>query len=264
MTEQTTSVSTRSENRAAPAASRLLAQGKYELLAMLKNGEQLMLNIAFPIMALLAMAWTSFLNPFAEEFSTSRINVAVPGVLALCVISTALSGQGIATGFDRRYGVLRFLSTTPLGRAGLIVGKIIAVVAVLVIQVLLVSIVGLLLGWTPHLGSFAGAIPTLLLGAAAFTALGLLIAGTVRAEATLAIVNMAWALLAAGGGTLIPAHNFPGWLAWIINLLPSGALGNALRGEFLAHDFLLLPHLILVGWTVLCGALSVKFFKWSA
>ena len=104
------------EPRAASGVQRVLAQGGYETLAMLKNGEQLMLNIAFPVMALFALRYTSFLDSYAEGMGTARMNVAVPGVLALCVISTALSGQGIATGFDRRYGVLRFLSTTPLGR----------------------------------------------------------------------------------------------------------------------------------------------------
>ena len=109
--------------RAASSFQRILAQGKYETLAMLKNGEQLMLNIAFPVMALFGLRYTSFLDSYADALNTTRINVAVPGVLALCVVSTALSGQGIATGFDRRYGVLRFLSTTPLGRTGLLLAR---------------------------------------------------------------------------------------------------------------------------------------------
>lgn len=107
---------TRTHNAASPVA-RVLAQGRYETLAMLKNGEQLMVNLAFPIMGLLALNYTAFLDPWAERYGISRIDVAVPGVLALCVLSTALSGQGIATGFDRRYGVLRFISTTPSAKA---------------------------------------------------------------------------------------------------------------------------------------------------
>lgn len=193
--------------RAASAFQRVLAQGQYETLAMLKNGEQLMLNIAFPVMALFAMRYTSFLDSYGQDMGSTRINVAVPGILALCVISTALSGQGIATGFDRRYGVLRFLSTTPLGRHGLMLGKILAVLAMLAIQLVLVSIVGFGLGWRPDIFQMYRSLSTLLLGAAAFTALGLLIAGTVRAEATLAIVNIAWVILAGAGGVLIPTDN---------------------------------------------------------
>ncbi|WP_237212039.1 ABC transporter permease [Rothia nasimurium] len=249
---------------AAPALTRVLAQGKFETIAMLKNGEQLMLNIAFPIMGLLALAYTGFLDPWANRYGVSRVDIAVPGVLALCVLSTALSGQGIATGFDRRYGVLRFISTTPLGKGGLIAGKVLAVLAVLLIQYLLVGALGQLLGWTATVPGVLMSLPTLLLGAACFTSLGLLIAGTVRAEATLAIVNMAWVLLAAAGGILIPTDRYPTWLSPIIDLLPSAALGNALRGDYIYHSFLLLPHLILLVGTVLFAALATRFFKWSA
>lgn len=256
-----------SQQVASSAASfpqRILAQGKYETLAMLKNGEQLLLNIAFPLFALVGLRYTGFLDSYAQQLGVTRLDIAVPGVLALCVISTALSGQGIATGFDRRYGVLRFLSTTPLGKTGLMMGKILAVLTVIVVQYLIVLLVAVLLGFRPHLIPILLSIPTLLCGAAAFTALGMLIAGTVRAEATLAIVNMAWAILAIGGGTLIPTHHFPGILGWIVNILPSGALGSALRGEYLHQEFLFLPHLVMLVWALLCGSFAAKFFKWSA
>ena len=241
----------------------MLAQGGYETLAMLKNGEQLMLNIAFPVMALFALRYTSFLDSYAEGMGTTRMNVAVPGVLALCVISTALSGQGIATGFDRRYGVLRFLSTTPLGRNGLIIGKVIAVLTVLAIQFVLVSIVGFGLGWRPDIFQMYRSLSTLLLGAAAFTALGLFIAGTVRAEATLAIVNIAWVILAGAGGVLIPIDSFPEVYRVIVSLLPSGALGEAMRGDYLKDVCLPLPHLVLLGWALIVGFIASRKFKWS-
>ena len=121
---------------------RVIEQGRYETMAMLRNGEQLMLNIIFPVMALIALRFTGLIDEYANSVGVSRMDAAVPGVLALCVISTALSGQGIATGFDRRYGVLRFLATTPLGRNGLIMGKCIAVLVVVAIQFTLVAVLG--------------------------------------------------------------------------------------------------------------------------
>lgn len=249
---------------AASSSRRIAAQARYEFVTMLRNGEQLMLNIAFPVMGLLALKYTGFIDGYAASIGTTRMNAAVPGVLALCVLSTALSGQGIATGFDRRYGVLRFLSTTPLGKSGLIAGKIAAVLGVIAIQFLVVGSLGFALGWRPSLTGLVMALPTVILGTAAFTALGLLIAGTVRAEATLAIVNMAWVILAAVGGTLIPGSRLPGVFSTVVGLLPSGALGNALRAEMLHHQFLIAPHLIIVAWAALCAGLAIKYFKWSA
>ena len=190
---------------------------------MLRNGEQLILAIVLPLMALVGLTVT----PLLDGLGGSRVDVAVPGILALCAMSTAFTGQGISTGFDRRYGVLRFLSTTPLGRTGLIAGKILAVLAVLLLQVLVVGAVAFVLGWHPTTAGWAPALVLLVLGAAAFTALGLLVAGTVRPEATLAITNLLWILLGALGGIVIPAERLPGPAA---GTGPLPALRGAGRG----------------------------------
>ncbi|WP_304275030.1 ABC transporter permease [Rothia mucilaginosa] len=242
---------------------RVIEQGRYETMAMLRNGEQLMLNIIFPVMALFALRFTGLIDEYANSVGVSRMDAAVPGVLALCVISTALSGQGIATGFDRRYGVLRFLATTPLGRNGLIMGKCIAVLVVVAIQFTLVAALGYGLGWRPDAIAVSRSIITMLMGAGAFTALGLLIAGTVRAEATLAIVNIAWVILAGAGGVVFPLKSFPDWYAGIVAWSPSAALGDALRGNFIQHQWLADPHWVLIVWTVVIGFVASRKFKWS-
>ncbi|OFO97119.1 ABC transporter [Rothia sp. HMSC066H02] len=242
---------------------RVIEQGRYETMAMLRNGEQLMLNIIFPVMALFALRFTGLIDEYANSVGVSRMDAAVPGVLALCVISTALSGQGIATGFDRRYGVLRFLATTPLGRNGLIMGKCIAVLVVVAIQFTLVAALGYGLGWRPDAIAVSRSIITMLMGAGAFTALGLLIAGTVRAEATLAIVNIAWVILAGAGGVVFPLKSFPDWYAGVVAWSPSAALGDALRGNFIQHQWLADPHWVLIVWTVVIGFIASRKFKWS-
>jgi ABC-2 type transporter len=242
---------------------RVIEQGRYETMAMLRNGEQLMLNIIFPVMALIALRFTGLIDEYANSVGVSRMDAAVPGVLALCVISTALSGQGIATGFDRRYGVLRFLATTPLGRNGLIMGKCIAVLVVVAIQFTLVAVLGYGLGWRPDAIAVSRSIITMIMGAGAFTALGLLIAGTVRAEATLAIVNIAWVILAGAGGVVFPLKSFPDWYAGVVAWSPSAALGDALRGNFIQHQWLADPHWVLIVWTVVIGFIASRKFKWS-
>ncbi|HJW01382.1 MAG TPA: ABC transporter permease [Arthrobacter sp.] len=243
----------------APLVRRILLQGKYESLAMLRNGEQLILAVVLPLLALVGLTAT----PLLDGLGGSRVNVAVPGILALCAMSTAFTGQGIATGFDRRYGVLRFLSTTPLGRTGLIAGKVLAVLAVLAIQVAVVTAVALPLGWNPPTAGWLPGLGLLVLGAAAFTALGLLVAGTVRPEATLAITNLLWILLGALGGIVIPAERLPAAAQAIVHYLPSGALGEALREAFLLGTVDLGAALILLVWTVLAGAAAIRWFKWN-
>ena len=243
----------------APLLRRILLQGKYETVTMIRNGEQLILAIILPLLALVGLTVT----PLLDGLGSSRINIAVPGILALCAMSTAFTGQGIATGFDRRYGVLRFLSTTPLGRAGLILGKVLAVLAVLLLQVLVVAAVALPLGWRPSAPGLLPGLLLLVLGAAAFTALGLLVAGTVRPEATLAITNLLWILLGALGGIVIPAERLPALAQAIVHFLPSGALGQALRDAFLHGSVNLAAVFVLLLWTAIAGAAATRWFKWN-
>ncbi|XAS62517.1 ABC transporter permease [Micrococcaceae bacterium Sec5.8] len=243
----------------APLLRRILQQGKYETATMLRNGEQLILAIVLPLLAMVGLTVT----PLLDSFGSSRINVAVPGILALCAMSTAFTGQGISTGFDRRYGVLRFLSTTPLGRTGLMAGKILAVLAVLALQVLVVTAAALLLGWQPEPAGWVPGLAVLVLGAAAFTALGLLVAGTVRPEATLAITNLLWILLGALGGIVIPAERLPALLQDVVHFLPSGALGQALRDAFLSGSVHPAPVLVLLLWTAVAGTAATRWFKWN-
>ncbi|MDQ6754382.1 MAG: ABC transporter permease [Actinomycetota bacterium] len=243
----------------APLLRRVLLQGRYETLTMLRNGEQLILAVVLPLMALVALAVT----PLLDGLGASRVNIATPGVLALCAMSTAFTGQGIATGFDRRYGVLRFLSTTPLGKAGLIAGKMLAVLAVLVLQVVIVAVVALFLGWQPALAGILLGIPLLVLGAVTFTALGLLIAGTVRPEATLAITNLLWILLGALGGIVLPPTRLPAVVQDVVHYLPSGALGQAMRDALIGGQLNVVAVVVLLGWSVLASAAAIRWFKWS-
>lgn len=244
---------------AAPLAPRVLRHGRYEAAAMLRNGEQLVLAIVLPLLALAGLV----LTPLLDGYSASRIDIAAPGVLALCTMSTAFTGQGIATGFDRRYGVLRFLSTTPLGKSGLILGKACAVVVVLAVQLVVIGGAALLMGWRPEVAGLAPAILLLALGSAAFTALGLLVAGTLRPEATLAVTNLVWILLAAAGGIILPASQLPVAAEPIVRLLPSAALGDGLRSALVEGRFDLLSCVLLLLWAAAASLAAVRWFKWS-
>ncbi|MCW1250315.1 ABC transporter permease [Acaricomes phytoseiuli] len=248
----------------APLLQRTLRQGRHETVTMLRNGEQLTLAVVLPLLALIALVVTPLLDDFTVAgVERSRIDIATPGILALCAMSTAFTGQGIATGFDRRYGVLRFMSTTPLGRTGLITGKVLAVLAVLVIQVAVISSVAALLGWQPHPAGLLLGIPLLTLGALSFTSIGLLIAGTARPEATLALANLLWILFGALGGIVIPSDRLPSLMRDIVHLLPSGGLGDAMRAAMLQGVVDWWGVCVLIVWAALATAGAVKWFKWS-
>jgi ABC-2 type transport system permease protein len=243
---------------AAPPAAQLRAQATMELKLMLRNGEQLLLTIIIPTVLLLLFASA----PIAD-LPKPRIDYLVPGVLALAVMSTAFTGQAIGTGFERRYGVLRRLGTTPLRRSLLLTAKTISVICVELVQVALLCLVGLIDGWSPH-GSPLAVIGLLLLGTVAFSTLGLLMAGTLRAEATLAGANLIYLVLLILGGVAFPLTDFSDGVRHVLELLPISALSDGLRvllrsgGTVPLHDWV-----TLLVWAAVGGVAASRLFRWE-
>jgi len=245
---------------AAPAWQRFVAQTGFEARAILRNGEQLMVTIIVPVLVLVGLTQVDVLD--IDTDGLSPIDFFTPGVLALAVMTSSFTSQAIASAFDRRNGVLRLLSTTPLGRGGLLAGKVAGVVVVGAVQVLVIGLTAIALGWRPDALGVLLAIVAMLLGTAAFTSLALLVAGTLRAEAVLAVANIALLLLALGGGVIVPADRLPGPMEHLALLLPSGALGEAMRQAFQHGTLPAWSIVVLVGWTAALGWGAARLFRW--
>ena len=240
----------------------VLTQARMESRLMLRNGEQLLIAIVIPVIGLVGLVGAA--DSLGLDYEHPVVDVVTPGVLALAVLSTSFTSLAIATGFERRYGVLKRLGTSPLPRSGLLAGKILALLVVEVLQVAVISVVGVLLGWSPDPGvvGLLGALLAVLLGTAAFASLGLLVAGTLRAEATLAVANLVYLLLLAGGAVILPASAYGGF-GDVATWLPSGALGEAVRDALLDGVVAWRELAVLLGWAAVGSVLASRTFSWE-
>ncbi len=248
---------------AAPMRAMITAQTVAETRTMLRNGEQLTLTLVIPLLLLTAFS----LEPLVSfGAGLTRIDFLTPGVIALAVMSTAFTSQAIATGFERRYGVLKRLGATPLSRTGLISAKTATVIAVELLQAALIIVVAAAIGWSPDASPAAVVVVPLLvlLGTAAFSGLALLMAGTLRAEATLAAANLVYVVLLGVGGVVFPLTKFPPGARSLLELLPTGALSTGLR-DVLAYGagFPVRDAVTLAVWAVAGIALAARYFRWE-
>lgn len=241
---------------AEPRGRRVRAQARFEAEILVRNGEQILVALVLPVLALLALVASPY-----PELPEPRIALVAPGVLALAVVSTAFTGQAIQTGFDRRYGVLRLLATSPVGTDGLLAGKALAVAGVVVGQLLVLGLIAAVAGWRPDPMGLLVTPVSGALGVWVFVALALLLAGVLRAEAVLAVANLVWVLLAGAGGLLLPGDTVGG-LDAVVRWLPSGALGNAFRDGLTGAGIPLVPWLVLVAWGVVLSLAVVRTFRW--
>lgn len=247
---------------AAPRGRRIRAQARFELRTLLSNGEQLLLTVVIPLVVLALMTFTSMAGATKPE----RLNQAVPAVLTLVVLSTAFTSLAIGTGFDRRYGVLKHLGSTPLGSSGLLAAKALAVAAIELAQTALIVLVAFLLGWEGP-GQALGWLLTVVfmaVGTIALGALGFWLAGALRAEAVLAVANAIFLLLLGAGGIAVPLDRLPSGWASIARLLPTGAMAEGIGGALgdplrLAISALL----VLTVWAVGGTLIAVRYFRWD-
>lgn len=243
-----------------PLLRAVRAQAAMETRLMVRSGESLIVTLGIPLGILVFFSLVDVL-PTGDQ---RAVDFLVPGVLAISVAATGLVAVAIQTGFERKYGVLKLLGGTPLPRWGFLVAKGLAVGAVLVVQTLLVVALGLLvLDWSPAGGALVAPI-VVVLGAVTFTAIGLLLAGTLRAEATLALANATFLVLLVVSGVTFDADTLPESLAVVGRALPLGALGEALQVAFAGDGMAVGPTAIVLGWGVIAVVVAARRFRWEA
>lgn len=243
----------------APALRRIWRHGRTEAVLLMRNGEQLLLALVIPLALLVGGHY------LGHHVGLGGLQVLAPSVLTLAIVSTAFTSVAISTGFERRYGVLERLSATPLQRSGLILGKTLSLLIVLTGQLLVLASVAVVLGWRP----VGGLRPTLIaliavvLAITTFAAWALVLAGTVRAEVTLGLANLIYLALLAGGATMVPVSDHPAGMQPVLQLLPTAALGECLRGWSLGQTHPL-PLVVLAVWGTAGVLLARKALKWSS
>lgn len=235
----------------------LLTHARTEATLTLRNGEQLLLTLLIPVALLIGL---SLLDVLAMP--EPRVDSVTPRIFALAVMSSAFTGQAIALGFDRRYGVLKRMAATALPRWLLVAGRVTAGFVVVAVQLVVLGVVAALLGWSPTAAGAGWAVALVVLGTLSFGALGVLLGGALKAEIVLALANVIWFVLLLAGGILLMPGSLPAGFAEIVALLPSGALTEGLHSALASGGGPgVRPFLVLAGWGVAAAVLATRTTK---
>lgn len=256
---QTTEPNT-ANSKASSFARQVLTQTQFELLLTLRRGENILVTLIVPVLLLIFFASLNIVPAVHGR----AVNFLLPGILALAIMAAGMVNLGIATAYERYYGVLKRLGSSPLSRSGLILAKILSIVVLEVVQVLLlVGVAVLFYGWQP-VGSLLLTLLAIVIGTVTFAALGLAMAGALRAELTLAGANALFLVFILLGGGILPLSHLPAPLAALAQFLPATALTQALQASM--NDGTGFPGFalaILVVWTVLVLIVAIRTFQWE-
>ena len=250
-------------SRPAPVLRSVGALAAHELRLTARRGENVLVTIVIPIAVLLFFAGTSVIPNAAGR----PVDFLLPGAIALGIIASGLVNLGIATAYERSYGVLKRLGGAPLPRGALLAAKGISVLVLELVQIVALITIGVvILGWAPGSGWSPLLFGlTVLLGTATFVSLGLLLAGTLRAEATLALANGLFLGFLMLGGIVLPIDHLPDLLRPIAYMLPATALADLLRISLASGPVAgaAVPVVILAAWALAAGALAIRSFRWE-
>jgi ABC-2 type transport system permease protein len=254
----TTGAPTLPSPEASSAGRRIAASTLMEVKLLLRRGENFLFSMVLPVLFLVFFTKVDVL-PLGDGPKVDRL---MPPILTLAIMSSALVGLAISTGFERKFGVLKRFGLTPLGRSGLVWSKILSVLCVEFLQVAVIMLVGALaLGWRFH-GDVLALAAFLLLGTTAFGGLAMLRAGTLRAEGTLGLANALYVVLLLFGGVAVPLDRLPGPIAAVGGVLPSAALATGVT-RALDGDFAGPAGLVLVAWSVVTILITSRTFRWE-
>lgn len=242
--------------RQAPTLRMLLTQARIETLLFLRHGEQQLLSLIIPVGLLVGLSLLPMV-PLDDP-----IQQVYPTTLGIALMSAGFTGQAIAVAFDRRYGALKRIGASGVPRRVLIAGKVLAVGAAVLVQIMVLTVIGLILGFSPD---WSGAFPALLfivVGVATFTALGLLLGGTLSSELVLALGNTIWFLLLGAAVLVVMDPEFPDAVITALELIPSVALTQGLTSAA-EGEFNLFAMAVLAVWGVVGTTLALRYFSFT-
>lgn len=212
----------------------VLAQLRFDIRVWWRNGEQLLLMLILPALAIV-MGGRNLQRLGIDE------RTLLEGTVTLALFGSGFVGQSILTAFDRRANALIVLGAGPLGRLGFVLARSAATVVTAVVQAIVLAVVAVIVGLDAATLLRAATIG--LLAVPAFVGWGLVLAGTVRAELVLGIANLVFVLAALFGG----AYAVQAWS-------PLGAVRILQYGDAVGL-------VVLAVWTV-AGITCTRWFKW--
>ena len=201
-----------------------------------------------------------------KEPGNRYIDFLIPGLMGLNLMGGGLWGVGFVIVDMRVRKLLKRLLTTPMRRSDFLLSIVGSRLVFLVPEMLLLALAGRLGFGMPIRGNPLTLALVLLIGGAAFSGLGLLLAcRTEKTETIAGLINLLMVPLWMISGTFFSAKRFPDFLQPVIQASPLTHLNNVLREVMLEGASLgsvALRLLLLLGWTVVTYFLALKWFRW--
>jgi ABC-2 type transport system permease protein len=201
------------------------------------------------------------------EVGSRYVDFLVPGLLGMNLMGTGMWGIGFSLVVARNGNLLKRLIAAPVRRSQLLGAQLTSRLIFLIPEAGALLLFAYFALGVPLRGSLFLLIGVSLLGALAFSGLGLLTAARPRTiEGVSGVMNLVMVPMWIFSGIFFSTERFPAGMQPFVQALPLTALNDSLRGVMLeGSSFLsLLPELgLLAAWGVVSFVLALRFFRWQ-
>jgi ABC-2 type transport system permease protein len=227
-----------------------------------RNREAAFFSFVFPIL-LLALIGSVYGDEPIDDVSVPTYILV--GLLGYGVAANAFAGLAITLVVRREAGLLKRVRGTPLEPRTYLAAVIASTVTVIALQVVAQLLLGVYLldaDWPERPGPLVVAI---LLGAAAFAALGIAVTTLVRtSEGSSAVVNAIYLPMAFVSGVFFSREDMPAFLEAISDVLPLTYLLDLIRAAFVpGESFAPSSIAVVVVWGLVGLVVAVRMFRWE-
>ena len=201
-----------------------------------------------------------------EERGARYIDFFMPGLLGMNLMGSGIWAIGFGIVTARSKKLLKRLVATPMSRAQYLLSFLLSRLAFLVGEVVILVGVAHYGFGVPLRGPLVVLAITALLGALAFSGLGLLIAARPRTiEGASGLMNLAMLPMWVFSGVFFSSSRFPAAIQPFVQALPLTAVNDALRANMLEGAGLAAVTgelAILAAWAAASFALALRLFRW--
>ncbi len=201
------------------------------------------------------------------EAGARYVDFLVPGLLGMNLMGTGMWGIGFSLVVARNGHLLKRLIAAPARRSHLLGAQLTSRLIFLIPEAGALLLFAYFALGVPMRGSLLLLVGVSLLGALAFSGLGLLTAARPRTiEGVSGIMNLVMVPMWVFSGIFFSTERFPPSMQPFVQALPLTALNDALRGVMLEGTGLLalLPELVVLAvWGSASFVLALKLFRWQ-
>lgn len=243
-------------------------QLRYVNKAFWRNPASAFFTFVFPLMFLViftALLGHSTVRIGDRTLDTSTYYVASMGAFA--VIGACFNNIAMAITFQREDGVLKRAHGTPLPVSSFLGARILHAMFISVILVALTLGFGhaVYQATIPSGTSLLRFIVVVLVGSAAFCALGLALSGAIpNSDATAPVVNaVALPVEFLSGIFIVFGNTTPSWILWIARVFPVRHFALGMQAGILSTAFSWTDVLVVAAWGVGGMLVAIRFFHWE-